>query len=498
MGAGRSDQPRRPPSDLDLPPLAALVVHGMLDDAVTRVAADPTCRSDRRAATAALRARGEHEAADLLDLVGRNPDAAALVLGPGRRFDPLGRLAVMAVILTASFVSPWLLVPGLAAIAYVPIRWSRRTRARLDDDERALLDRWRQERWREAGLGTDQHWIPLAFAGLVVVVAAIAVANGGWVVGAVLTAVAVACVLWWRRVLRRQPGEDGHRTIVRGAIPTSTSHAVAPTGAVGRPTLPAGALPLRVPRPRIGAAVFPAALLGSAAVGVLFATGTAALGWVAGLGALGAILGWRAAATELVLDASGVRDRGILRTRIYPWNQVSEVRAAANGEQRARLELVTARSVHTIWTGWSVDRMVALGPAVGAAMSSGSLPTRRPSTAFGCLLSATLVLVGSMATIVALGVATDSPTAPVDPSTLPEGTEVVLYYDTQLGTWGRPRLPCPAPVESLTGEVPAPCREELQTLWTITGIAGAIAGGAWGVLVVLAVRRRRNSEPALP
>lgn len=492
-----------PPNDVELPLLAVLVVRGLLDDAVERVAQGHVRRSDLRAATAALRARGESGAADLLDLVGRSSDAAALVLGPLSRFDLAWRAGLFAAIVLA-LISPWLLIPAVAVATYVPIRWKRRTRNRLDAEELALLDGWWRSRRERTRLREDQRWIPLGFAALAFVVAGISLANGGWASGLVLTAVAGVCVVWWHRARRPLAG-DGPGPIARGAIPTTAIGTHGPLTTPQRQTrtdaaggLPPDILPFAVSRPRPALALFATVYLAGGALLLLIQGSSAARPWAVIPAVLAALVRWRSSQTELVLDRAGVSDRGLVRTRTFPWTEVSELRIVADGEQRARLELITPGAVHTVWAGPSDAQVVAVGPAVGTVMARGPLAHPGSGRLLGLLVTTTLVLIGGMATIVALAAAVDGPAAPVDPATLPPGTEVVSYYDTQLEAWGTPRLPCPSPLGSIAGDVPPACREELRGQSIAAIIAAVIAVGAWGALVAIAVRHRRGRGDPLP
>lgn len=461
----------------EVPRIASLVVQGLADEAVRRVAGGGVDPDEVAASVAALRRYGRGRHADLLDLVARSPEAAALVAPPMDHLRWVVLVGTLGGSLLGSAIGvvlgPWTIYLGAFAGVGLALRWARARRRCLTPDEAQLMRWWWRERWR---FDEEDRRLLLYGVVLVAVMVLIAAAAGALAASVVFGIVAVALLVLWSRTREAAAHESEVRRAERRSA--HARHSVD--------------LPILRQRPRGVVAAVPAALLAATVPSLLLAGGAA---WASAAVVGATMLGHRAWTSSLVVDERGIRDRGLVRTRRWSWSDVWEVRTRDDGDGRARVEILTVDgATHTLWSGPSLDPLVVEAPALDR-LARGERPPSSGRRALGCLGRIALGALVVLPTLAAIGALTSEPVATVDPAAVPAGTELHVLVDVEGRPISDPRLRCPSPLAAWRdGAVPGVCDDTvgLAQRWFLA--SAAVATAAWVVVVVVRGARRRRAE----
>lgn len=329
-------------------------------------------------------------------------------------------------------------------------------------------------------------------AGFGALLAAMAVLAGAprVAVGVLLISVAPLAVI---RLIGGLATPEVGSPVVRGAIPsTSAAGGGRDRALIEHLRSRDVRVPLVVDRPRPSLARMPALLAESFAVFLLFQGRNAAV-WGAAFLVVAVMLASRAATTRLELNESSIRDKTLIRTRVFPWSAVHEVRVKDDGELTARLEIVTSQgATHTLWSGPSSEPLLLELLAVGRALAAGPSPPGRLKRMGAALITVILVTFASLTTLSALAAPFVKPVVEVDPARVPPGTELHVLVDSAGRPRSGPRMYCPSLVERLSGEDVAVCAAGTRQSVIGLAVTATLSAGAW-VLVGWRGRRRRRS-----
>jgi hypothetical protein len=256
-------------------------------------------------------------------------------------------------------------------------------------------------------------------------------------------------------------------------------------------------LPQLVGRPRLSLAIMPAVLLGIAAMAGAFTATLIGAAWAVAAGITAVVLGRRALQSSLIIDFNGIEDRGVWRTRRFPWSEVHALEAATDSlaADNATVTVVTTSgNRHTVWSGLVCDPFVAIVPVISAALATAPKPVRQRSTARQMTFSLLFAVIGLVAASAALAAVFDAPKVAVDPSDLRPGDQVIVITGDDDGERPDRYLRCD-PMWHDQRDAPAGCAELRPGALTGAAVAGAIAAGSLVAIVAVARLNRHSRSP---